>query len=690
MRRIALTSPSLLLLTAQPPSSSPAPAPTTPTPTGSSSTTPSAWSPAPRCGSPASSPAPSPASTSTRRSRPWSTIEVTGPLSTVPRSATCSSRAAVADRRVLPRLPAGQTREPAARRRPDPGPQRRVRRQTFTTVQNDLVHNTLREPFKQRLALIFNEFGTALAGNPDEPQRGDPPRRAGAADAARGAGDPRPPERGSIRDLNVNSDRIISRLADRRDGRDPLHRERQRGLAGLGRAPRRPRRRTSDLLPGFLAELRPTLAPPRRPRRRADAAARRPRRDLRPALPPDRRRCRASTTPRCPRSRRSATRRGSGGRALAKGGRRDHGAAPVDQATRSPPPTEIANFLLDLDDPSRAVEIDAAPPATPAGRRRPATPASRASLNYAYYQTLAINQFDRSATCSTSSSSSSRTGPCGHYNAEHEFRRPDGRRATTSAAEREPLRHPGWARTSRRSTAARRRRPTTRRLPRRLRPTSSSATRRAQRSVASTETVGRDEAGAADGGARAPPASPARPDAAGTRCPTSPAPAAARAAADPRASIRATWTTCSGSAAAADNRSSAALGGGRPNGERRRQPATSSTTSSAADGARTTSRAPRHEAEPRAEPRRLAGDGRGDHDAGRDRRRLPRLQRLQRAPLRARLPDLGRAAQRAAAAAQQRGADRRPPGRGHRVDRAGGEPRLGPERRTAGDREGRT
>src|SRR5829696_9279173 len=34
-----------------------------------------------------------------------------------------------------------------------------------TTVQPDLAQNTLREPFKDRLQLLINEFGTALDGN---------------------------------------------------------------------------------------------------------------------------------------------------------------------------------------------------------------------------------------------------------------------------------------------------------------------------------------------------------------------------------------------------------------------------------------------------------------------------------------------------------------------------------------------
>ena len=66
--------------------------------------------------------------------------------------------AAVADRRVLPRLPARRQRRAARAARSRPPPTRRP-------VQHDLVQNTLREPFKRRLQLIINEFGTALVGN---------------------------------------------------------------------------------------------------------------------------------------------------------------------------------------------------------------------------------------------------------------------------------------------------------------------------------------------------------------------------------------------------------------------------------------------------------------------------------------------------------------------------------------------
>ena len=86
--------------------------------------------------------------------------------------------------------------------------------------------------------------------------------------------------------------------------------------------------------------------------------------------------------------------------------------------------------------------------------------------------------------------------------------------------------------------------------------------------------------------------------------------------------------------------------------------------------------------------RRLADDGRRGHDADRDRRRLPRLQREQRAcpfvpvyRVSVEIPE------RRPADQQQRGPDRRPPGRRGRVDRARSSPTRRPRpRRPSGRR----
>ncbi len=83
------------------------------------------------------------------------------------------------------------------------------------TVQPDLVQNTLRESYKDRLAILINEFGTALAGNPQDLNEairlGSPALRKLQAALRILASENR-----TIRDLNANSDKIITQLANRR------------------------------------------------------------------------------------------------------------------------------------------------------------------------------------------------------------------------------------------------------------------------------------------------------------------------------------------------------------------------------------------------------------------------------------------------------------------------------------------
>src|SRR5437763_10222952 len=129
--------------------------------------------------------------------------------------------------------------------------------QTHTTVQNDLVQNTLREPFKERFALILNEFGTALAGNPNNLnaaiRRGAPTLsalRKALAILAR--------QNTIIANLNLHSDQIISRLAKRRqDVVRFIHNANRTSQASAARGT--DLARNFQLLPGFLAQLRPTL-----------------------------------------------------------------------------------------------------------------------------------------------------------------------------------------------------------------------------------------------------------------------------------------------------------------------------------------------------------------------------------------------------------------------------------------------
>jgi ABC-type transporter Mla subunit MlaD len=127
-----------------------------------------------------------------------------------------------------------------------------------TTVQPDLAQNTLREPFKERLQLLINEFGTALDGN------------AGNLNAAIRAGAPAlqqlkqvlnilGQQNRTIAELNTNADAIFAQLAQRRE--DVVH-----FIDNAGRTAAISAERSNDLaanfhlLDDFLADLKPTMS----------------------------------------------------------------------------------------------------------------------------------------------------------------------------------------------------------------------------------------------------------------------------------------------------------------------------------------------------------------------------------------------------------------------------------------------
>ena len=116
-----------------------------------------------------------------------------------------------------------------------------------TTVQPDLVQNTLREPFKERLQLLINEFGTALTGNAENLNaaiRAGAPALQQLKQVLNILGQ----QNTMIAELNTNSDAIFAQLMARKEDVVRLHRQRGPHLRDLGRAPRRPRRRTSTCL----------------------------------------------------------------------------------------------------------------------------------------------------------------------------------------------------------------------------------------------------------------------------------------------------------------------------------------------------------------------------------------------------------------------------------------------------------
>ena len=255
-------------------------------------------------------------------------------------------------------------------------------------------------------------------------------------------------------------------------------------------------------------------------------------------------------------------------------------------------------------------------------------------LNYAYYQTLALNQFDSVGHLLHFILMEAETGPCAGYNAGPTY--PGGGTDPRTAPPlrldpgRQPARHQQRPRRGLPGPALRRLRRCApdgehRPLPsatRRSRPSASGEqiqTRRRRRRQAPGPAPAPEGAAPAGGAPRTPaaPATRTRPDRgprrirpAGGRGPArDPRPAAGRpAAARDHPGPRAWGRTCARAAASYSDTSS--------DHERRTQ------QSSLAGG--------------------LADDGRRDHDAGRDRRRLPRLQREQRPAVRPDLPGLGR------------------------------------------------
>ena len=341
------------------------------------------------------------------------TIEISGELSSLRESATCSSEPQSLIAEYFLDCQPG-TRGPYLEEgEMIPVRSEKYGNQTFTTVQNDVVNNTFREPFKDRFALLLNEFGTALAGNPDNLneaiRRGAPALRAldsALAILAR--------QNSTIAQLNVDSDQIISRLTERRDDViDFIENANRTSTASA--AVRGDLARNFELLPGFLQELRPSLAAlgnlaEQQTPLLADLNATAPQLNrLTRTLPP----FNAAAEPA---TRTLGTAANFGRVALNRG--RDEIRA-LRQAARGSfnPVDQLANFLIDLDDPNRAVEVDSRA-ARDTGRDAPTGYTGlEGLLNYVYYQTGAINQFDSIGHLLHFTILEFEAGPCGHYNA---------------------------------------------------------------------------------------------------------------------------------------------------------------------------------------------------------------------------------------------------------------------------------
>lgn len=129
---------------------------------------------------------------------------------------------------------------------------------TSRPVDLDLVNNIMRLPYRQRLGIIINEFGTGLAA-----RGGDLRRVIRDADPALKATD-------RVLNLLARQDKVIADLAKQSDvSLAPLARERRRlqgfvdqaaGLATATAQRQQPFRAQFQKLPALLRELRPTMA----------------------------------------------------------------------------------------------------------------------------------------------------------------------------------------------------------------------------------------------------------------------------------------------------------------------------------------------------------------------------------------------------------------------------------------------
>ncbi len=330
--------------------------------------------------------------------RAVATVELTGPLSVLGRDTRCASepQSLIAEYFINctpkgPPLPNGGE-IPASHVR--------------LTVQADLVANSLRTSYRDRLTMLINEFGTGLAGNAHSLNQairlGSP-----ALSNLRKVLDILGRQAATIRNLNADSDEIIGQLADNRANVVKF-------IQTAGRTAAISATRRDDLsvdfnrLDDFLHELGPTVEQLGATARQSTPLLR----DLHAAAPGLN--TLAATLPAFNRaSGRSLTALGRaavpGRKALRQG--RDE-IQLLGQAGKSAYPVGdvLAKFLLDLDSPSRAVNVDmraanTCAPGTTSPKTKPCYSTGRKAptgydgyenlLNWLYYLSGSTNQFDQ-------------------------------------------------------------------------------------------------------------------------------------------------------------------------------------------------------------------------------------------------------------------------------------------------------
>ena len=344
-------------------------------------------------------------------------VELTGPLAVLGVDTQCSSepQSLIAEY-FIDCQPAGEPAEDGSV----------LRKKVQQTVQPDLVQNTLREPFKDRLAILINEFGTALAGNPEnlnEAIRLGAPALRDLDAALRLLGR----QNTVIRDLNVDSDKIIGDLAERRGDVAAF-------IDNAGEAAAVSAERSDDLsrnfdqLDDFLAELEPTMVELGNVARESTPLLT----DLRGAAP-QLNQLAVSLPPFNRAAQDSLVTLGNaavpGRRALNRGVRNGTFSALSDSADQAPRTAElISDFARDVDDPNRIVEEDERAERTCSDDTMPCFSTGRSGptgytgleglLNYAYYQAGSTNQYDTVGHLLHFTLYDVFTGACGDFNAQ--------------------------------------------------------------------------------------------------------------------------------------------------------------------------------------------------------------------------------------------------------------------------------
>jgi len=360
--------------------------------------------------------------------RAVASVEISGPLATLGERTRCSTepQSLIAEyfidcRPAGPPLAEGAT-IPAS--------------QVTQTVQTDLLFNSLRLPYRERLRLIVNEFGTALAGNSENLSEAIRLSVPALADLKRVSGI-LAGQRTRIARLNDDAERVLAKLAGRRGDVASAIGE-ARDVAAIAAGRRTELARDADLLDDLLVELRPTLAELGETARAgtpllASLRASAPGLDTLGARLPGF----AGSAGRAAAALGDAS--GPGQQALEHG--REELRSLARGARKAPVTGEIlADLVRDLDDPRRSVETDDRAarscndrtlPCWATGREAPTGFSGLESiLNYTRYQAGALNQFDELGHILQFNVFSGASGPCDDFNAGPDVPAKGGGRTT--------------------------------------------------------------------------------------------------------------------------------------------------------------------------------------------------------------------------------------------------------------------